>query len=293
VWVIGRTQASGPADYAAVHQIQAGFSAIPLAAWGRGPTPPPPPAFTPDPAIDMVTPPLDEVEAMPAGEFFALAAELMKAHPPHLTDNSVLARIAGIGLCPGRSFAPGPDGALDGVPGAAQKIMSEGFPRMAHVVNGWSVNTEAIGVYGNSYLKRAIVTRVGLGANAPDDALYPVLLADADGAPLTGERDYVCHFEPGQLPPADAFWSLTMYDEHGFQAANPMGRFAIGDRDGLRRSADGSLDVYLQHSSPGPDRESNWLPAPRGPLGVTMRLYAPRPEALDGRWSPPPVHRVS
>jgi hypothetical protein len=89
-----------------------------------------------------------------------------------------------------------------------------------------------------------------------------------------------------------AFWSVTMYDAEGFQAANPIDRFAIGDRDQLTYNADGSLDLYLQHDSPGPDKESNWLPAPHGPLGVTMRLYAPKPPVLDGRWVPPPTKRV-
>jgi hypothetical protein len=294
VWVIGRTQANGPADYEAVHQVQAGYAVIPLDRWGQPPAPPP---FRADPAVDMTTPPLDQVEAMTAVDFFAVAAELMKVHPPHPTDFSVLARIARIGLRPGGSFDSGQldpktRAALDMAPKAAQDLMTQAFPRLAKVVNGWSMNTDTMGVYGNFYLKRAIVARVGLGANQPEDAIYPVLVADADGAPLDGANDYLCHFEPGELPPADAFWSITMYDEHGFQAANPLNRFAIGDRDPLAYNSDGSLDIYVRHTAPGADKEPNWLPAPAGPLGITMRLYAPRPEALDGRWSPPPVRRV-
>ena len=95
------------------------------------------------------------------------------------------------------------------------------------------------------------------------------------------------------MPPADAFWSLTMYDAEGFQVANPINRFAIGDRDALKYNTDGSLDLYIQHASPGAEQESNWLPAPKsGALGLTMRVYAPRQTALDGRWNPPPVKRV-
>lgn len=245
----------------------------------------------------MTTAPLDQVEAMPATEFFTLAAELMKVHPPHSTDFSTLARIARIGLRPGDGFDAGrldaqARSSLDGVPKAAQELMAQALPRLARVTNGWEMNTDTMGVYGNFYLKRAIVTRLGLGANSPEDAIYPLLLADADGAPLSGDYDYVCHVEAGELPPAGAFWSITMYDEHGFQAANPLNRFAIGDRDPLTYNDDGSLDIYLQHSSPGVDKESNWLPAPAGPLGITMRIYAPRPEALDGRWNPPPIRRV-
>ncbi len=155
------------------------------------------------------------------------------------------------------------------------------------------MNTDTMGVYGDYYLKRAIIAMMGLGANQPEDAVYPLLFADADGKPLMGESRYVLHFAKDELPPAAAFWSVTMYDEAGFQVANPLNRFAIGDRDALKYNADGSLDLYIQNASPGTDKESNWLPAPaKGVLGVTMRLYAPKAAALDGRWNPPAVKRV-
>jgi hypothetical protein len=182
--------------------------------------------------------------------------------------------------------------ALGDVPAAALRAMQEAFPRIARVVNGWQMNTDTMGVYGNFYLKRAIVAMVGLGANSPEDAVYPVLMADADGAPVSGENHYVLHFDQDQLPPVRAFWSVTMYDAHGFQAANPLGRFAIGDRDPLRYNADGSLDLYLQHKSPGQDKEPNWLPAPPGPLGITMRLYSPKATVLNGLWNPPAVKKA-
>jgi hypothetical protein len=152
--------------------------------------------------------------------------------------------------------------------------------------------TETMGVYGNDYFRRAVVALAGLGANPVEDAIYPVLVADADGSPLSGGQDYVLHFEADKLPPAAAFWSVTMYDAEGYQAPNELDRFAIGDRDPLVYNRDGSLDLYLQQGNPGPEREANWLPAPPGPLRITMRLYAPKPEALDGRWSPPPVRKA-
>jgi hypothetical protein len=159
------------------------------------------------------------------------------------------------------------------------------------VVNGWQLNIDSMGVYGNFYLKRAVVAMVGLGANSAEDAVYPVLMADAEGYPLTGDNDYVLHFGPGELPPVHAFWSVTMYDAEGFPVPNTLNRFAIGDRDQLRFNPDGSLDLYLQHQSPGPGREANWLPAPGGPLSVTMRLYAPQAPVLKGTWVPPAVRR--
>jgi hypothetical protein len=149
-----------------------------------------------------------------------------------------------------------------------------------------------MGVYGNEYFRRAVITLVGLGANPAQDAVYPLLVADADGKPTVGDHDYVIHFDADELPPAQAFWSITMYDAEGFQAPNELNRFAIGDRDPLVFNPDGSLDIYMQHGDPGPDRRANWLPAPTGPVGITMRLYAPAPAALDGTWHPPAVRRV-
>jgi hypothetical protein len=132
-----------------------------------------------------------------------------------------------------------------------------------------------------------------LGANQPEDAIYPINVADSDDKPVDGSGKYALHFDKDQLPPASAFWSLTMYDAEGFQVGNALDRFAIGDRDNLKYNADGSLDLYVQSESPGADRESNWLPSPpKGPLGLTMRLYGPKMPALDGRWSPPPLKRV-
>jgi arylsulfatase A-like enzyme len=156
----------------------------------------------------------------------------------------------------------------------------------------WQMNTDKMGVYGNFYLKRAIITMVGLGANQPEDSVYPICVTDADGKPLHGDNNYMLHFDNEDLPLVGAFWSVTMYDAEGFQAANPINRFATGDRDALRYNADGSLDIYMQHNSPGPDKESNWLAAPRGPLGVTTRLYAPELQVVDGHWAPPAVKRV-
>jgi hypothetical protein len=156
------------------------------------------------------------------------------------------------------------------------------------------MNTDTMGVYGNYYLKRSIVAMAGLGANQVDDAIYPLNVADADGKPVVAENKYVLSFKKAELPPANAFWSLTMYDAEGFQVANTINRFAIGDRDALKFNPDGSLDLYIQHESPGSDKEGNWLPAPKsGALGLTMRLYAPKPEALDGRWNPPAIKKAN
>jgi hypothetical protein len=163
--------------------------------------------------------------------------------------------------------------------------------RVGEEVNGWQINRQTMGVYGNDYLKRAFVAMVGLGANLPEDAIYPLAVKDADGQPLTGANSYVLHFNKGELPPVEAFWSVTMYDAQGFPVPNSLNRYALGDRDSLRFNADGSLDIYIQHEKPGAADESNWLPAPEGAMGVTMRLYAPRENVLDGSWNPPAIRK--
>lgn len=292
VWIIGRTQTNGPADYEHVHAFQDQLRLTPLATWPDAPESPLEPEI--DPTVDMTTAPLDLVNAMSAEEYFDYGLSLMTVNPPHLTDSPLLMQMRRLGLVAGARYEQLPSQVtvnLDGAPRAAQATMKEAFPRIARVVNGWLMNIDTMGVYGNFYIKRAIVTMIGLGANAAEDAVYPVLQVDADGRPLDGAHDYVLHFDQQELPPVDAFWSVTMYDSQGFQAANVLDRFAIGDRDALVYNADGSLDLYLQHESPGQDKESNWLPAPRGPLGVTMRLYAPQASVLHGTWNPPAVRR--
>jgi hypothetical protein len=163
---------------------------------------------------------------------------------------------------------------------------------LARVANGWSMNTDTMGVYGNYYLKRAIVAREGLGANLPEDAIYPLNLADGTGAALDGAYDYMIHFDKESLPPVDAFWSITLYDREGFQVANSLNRFAVSSWMPFTYNADGSLDLYFQNESPGPDAEANWLPAPKEPFTLTMRLYAPKSAALTGKWNPPPVTKI-
>jgi hypothetical protein len=293
LWIIGRTQTNGVKDYDAVHKIQDGYKLTLLADWGKTPRKP---ERTIDSKVDTVTPPMKQVNAMPAAEFFRYGAELMKQNRPHVTDWSLVARMKRIGIEPGKSFESGKVGGdvlTQGV-AAGLKLMREKLPTIARVVNGWQMNTDTMGVYGNYYLKRAIVALSALGANQADDAIYPLSMSDADGKPLTAENNYVLHFTKAELPPVGAFWSLTLYDNDGFQVANALNRFAIGDRDALKFNADGSLDLYIQNADPGGDKASNWLPAPKsGEFGVTLRLYAPAPQVANGVWVPPVIKRTS
>ena len=294
VWVIGRTKTDGPADYDAVHKIQAGYQVTPLSQWGK---PPVAPSVTIDPAVDMKTPPKEQVDSMPADKFFAYAAELLKLNPPHITDQPIVAQLKKIGIEPGKSFDfsaldATTRKALEAAPEDAHRLMAWKVPTLARVVNGWSMNTDTMGVYGNYYLKRAIVAEFGLGANVPEDAIYPQNLADESGKPLDGANAYTIHFDKDAIPPAEAFWSITLYDASGYPVENEFNRSAISSWMPLKYNADGSLDLYFQNESPGTDEEANWLPAPKGPFNLTLRIYAPKSEALTGKWNPPPVKRL-
>jgi hypothetical protein len=294
VWIIGRTKTDGPADYDAVHKIQAGYKITPLSEWGKTPKPA---EVKIDPSIDMKTPPKTQVDTMPVAKYFAYAAELLKLHPPHITDEPIIAQMKRIGIEPGKSFDmtkvdPAVQKALQSVPEDAQQLMKWKLATLARVANGWSMNTDTMGVYGNYYLKRAVVTQLGLGANLPEDAIYPINLADDTGKPLDGANKYTIHFDKGTAPPVNAFWSVTLYDNDGFQVANSLNRFAVSSWMPFKVNTDGSLDLYFQNESPGTDREANWLPAPKGPFTLTMRLYAPKSDALTGKWNPPPVMKV-
>ena len=292
VWVIGRTKTDGPSDYDAIHKIQAGYKVTPLSQNYL------PPTVKIDPSVDMKTPPKVQVDTMPAEKYFAYAAELLKVIPSHITDQPMIARLKKIGFESGKSYEldkanPAIRKALESAPEDAKQLMAWKVPTLARVVNGWSMNTDTMGVYGNYYLKRAIIAQLGLGANLPEDAIYPINLADESGKPLHGANKYTLHFDKGDAPPARAFWSVTLYDAEGYQVPNSLNRFAVSSWMPFKYAADGSLDLYFQNDSPGTDKEANWLPAPKGPFNLTMRLYAPKSEALTGKWNPPPVTRVS
>jgi len=294
VWIIGRTKTDGPQDYDAVHKIQAGYKITGLSEWGKSARPV---EVKVDPTVDMKTPPKVQVDTMLAEKYFTYAAELLKVNPPHVTDEPIIARIKRIGIEPGKSFdLQKVDSvirdALKSAPEQAQKLMVSKLPTLARVTNGWQMNTDTMGVYGNYYLKRAIVAQVGLGANLPEDAIYPLSVGDESGKPLDGANEYRLHFDKGAAPPVGAFWSVTLYDKDGFQVANPLNRFAVSSWMNLKQNADGSLDLYVQSENPGKDKEANWLPAPKGVFNLTMRLYSPKSEALTGAWNPPPVTRA-
>jgi hypothetical protein len=293
VWILGRIYCTGtPEDYAAVHALQDEVKLFPASSWGK---PYIPLAGQVDPAIDMKTPTRDQVNRLSTAEFFTLLAQLMKTNPPQSADAPALERFAKIGLVPGSDFDASRFKA-----DFAKHIPQIGVDRimvqfkinsaMQHV-NGWNYTTKT-GLYGTDYLMRALIAAVGLGANRPQDAIYPTSSKDANDSPYHGANNYVVHFEKGQLPPVQGFWSLTMYDSQYFFVPNPLNRYSISPRQNLQANQDGSIDIYVRKESPGKDKESNWLPAPEGNFVLMLRMYWPNendPSILDGTWVIPQV----
>ncbi len=297
VWLLGRIYCTGTAeDYAAVHALQDQFKLVPLSAYGKPYTPS---AGHVDPSIDMKTAVREQVNRMDAKAYFTLLAQLMKANPPARADAAEVARFATIGLVPGSDFDAGKLNAdfVSRIPQLSfDRIMLQIKANKAvKNINGWVFDTET-GVYGTDYLNRALVTAIGLGANRIEDAVYPTSLKDAHGHDYDGANKYVMRFPKGQLPPAQGFWSLTMYDKNFFFVANPLNRYSISARQNLKSNPDGSIDLYIQNQSPGTDKETNWLPAPAGEFKLMLRMYWPREKStsiINGTWKPPPVTKVA
>lgn len=294
VWILGRTYCTGtPADYQAVHAIQAKYSLVPLSAYGKNYTPP---KGAVDPTIDMKKSVRDQVHALDASTYFKMLALLMKDNPPAEADAPMLAKLATLGIVPGQEFdpsklSPAVAKALNDAPKAAQAKIMGHFKQAGKDENGWIFTTKT-GNYGVDYLQRALITAIGLGANRPQDAVYPTSEVDGDGKAYDGTNQYVIRFPKGQTPPAKGFWSLTMYDGEYFFVDNPLNRYTLSPRNDPQYNEDGSLDLYIQKDSPGKQKESNWLPAPSGKFVLMMRLYWPQetaPSIIDGTWVPPAV----
>ena len=294
VWILGRTYCTGtPEDYKAVHAIQDKYSLVPLSAYGKDYTPP---KGKVDSSIDMKTPVRDQVNRMDAATYFKLLASLMKDNPPAKADAPMVEKMAKIGIVPGKEFDigkldPAAAKGLKDVPKAAQGKIMGYFKEAGVYKNGWLFTTKT-GIYGTAYLDRALITAIGLGANRPQDAVYPTSEVDGDGKPYDGAKRYVMHFPKGQTPPAKGFWSLTMYDGDYFFIKNPLNRYSFSPRNDPKYNDDGSLDIYIQKDSPGKEKESNWLPAPSGKFILMLRLYWPQetaPSIIDGTWTPPAV----
>jgi hypothetical protein len=295
VWLLGRTQTNGASDYDNVHAFQHGMRLMPLSQFPgqdqNQDTAPPNRQLPSGP-----TPP-ERVKAMDPVQFFIGFANAMKLNPPHADDAPMVKQLALLGIVPGQDFDAskltpeqltalrvGAQAAIDHL----ETFVSTGAARRP----GWTSFQGAVGRYGTNYIARAVTARVAIGANPAEDAVYMSNSTDADGQPLNGSMRYRMHFAASDLPPVLAFWSVTGYDKDGYFIANPINRYAIGDRDKLKANPDGSVDIFIQAKTPGPDHPANWLPSGDGVFNLTMRLYWPKPTVLDGSWHAPPVERL-
>jgi len=293
VWVNGQMQANGPADYDIVNALQKQYNLTPLSAWGQ---PWAPPAEVPVAAgVDTKTPPLERVQKMDAGEFFGRLARLMKDNPPAPADGPMVEKLAKIGIEPGKDFnideidsdvAKGLEramGAFDLLQKGVQDLETE---------NGWIKMPKNMGDYGTDYETRAGIALVGLGAIQPSDVSYPTAFIDGDGEPLDAANRYFLHFDKGEAPPTEVTWSVSMYDPAGFYVPNAINRYNLAAWMPLQYNPDGSLDLYIQSSSPGADKEPNWLPAPAtGPFNLTVRIFWPADSVIDGTYKLPSVSK--
>jgi hypothetical protein len=303
IWLLGRIYCTGtPEDYKAVHALQDQMTAVPLSAYGKPYSPAP---GTVDPSVDMKTGVRDQINAMDAASYFALFAQLLKTNPPTAEDAPMVATLAKIGIVPGQDFdASKLDPAVAKGLAAAPKPANEkimGWMKEGIVAgdlkfkDGWMFTTDT-GIYGTKYRQRALITAIGLGANRPQDAVYPTSEGPDIVKKYSGANKYVLHFNKGELPPVDGFWSLTMYDASYFFVPNPINRYTVSQRNKFKVNGDGSVDLYIQNESPGKDKEQNWLPAPKDQFILMMRLYWPKekpPSILDGSWRIPPVKEAS
>ncbi|MGB8502873.1 DUF1254 domain-containing protein [Mycobacterium sp.] len=293
-FVLYRTQLFGPDDLDNVKTIQAGYRVQPLSAYLNEPAP------APAPPIDFV-PPLTPEQQKTSPQFFEILDFVLRFAPTPPSERELRARFATIGI--------GPDGAFDAdtltpemrsaIEGGIADAWAEFDALKKDKVDTGQVSSAdffgtAADLKGN-YLYRMAGAALGIYGNTAAEAIYPVSFSDSTGAPLTGANNYTYRFPPGQLPPVNAFWSLTMYElPKSLLVANPINRYLVNSPmlPGLVKDPDDGYTIFIQHHSPGAEQQANWLPAPPGPFVVVLRLYWPKPEALSDQWTAPEPVKV-
>lgn len=294
VWVNGQMQADGEKDFAEVNSLQKQYLLTPLSAWGK---PYRPPASVPiNKDIDTKTPTLEQVQKMDGVAFFSRLAKLMAENPPATADGPMVAKLKTLGIEPGKTFD------ITGVDSStvkalnrstiAYKLLQKGVQKLK-THDGWIVIPADFADYGTDYMTRAGIALIGLGGIWPKDILYPTAFLDLDDKPLDSANQYVLHFDKDQFPPVKALWSISMYTPPGFYVPNTLNRYHLAGWMDMTHNSDGSLDIYIQAESPGPDKEANWLPAPaKGRFNLVTRLFWPDKAALDGTWKMPGVRKL-
>jgi hypothetical protein len=293
-FVAGRTQLFNPTDLDNVRKIQAGYKVQPLSAFLGQPAP------KAAPAIDFMKPltPADEKTSL---EFFNILNFVLQYCPPVPSEKALMARFAKIGVGAGKAFDASklsPE-----IKAAIEQGRADAWATSGGVEQQWAEGKVSSGdVFGsreflkNNYLYRMTAAVLGIYGNSKAEALYGLYATDQAKQKLDGANRYTLRFPPDQLPPVNAFWSLTMYDwPQSLLVANPINRYLVNSPmlPNLKRDADGGLTLTIQNESPGKDNEANWLPAPKGSFALALRLYWPKPAALEGKWKRPPLQQVT
>jgi hypothetical protein len=290
-WLLGRTQVNGPADLTVAVALQQKYSLTALTGHGSGTIGGPSTLACPAPALPSST----------SLGFLADLEKDMAADPPGAADGPVVQAMAAAGIGPGRT--PVGTGTADA--GEFLTALKLGASLLAGAVGegsnatstGWT-RSAVVGSYGTDYAERAIVAKVGLGAQVPAQAVYFDARRAQSGTtiiPLVGSRSYEIRFPADDLPPhgTDGFWSITVYNAARFLVANPIDRYSIGDETpDLVRGNDGSLTIVMSNTRPT-EQDVNWLPTPEGAFSLTLRVYDPTPQVLDGSWPPPVIEAIS
>jgi hypothetical protein len=288
-----RTQLFNPSDLDNVKKVQDGYKVQPLSAFlGQS-------APKAAPVIDFIKP-LTPEQQKTSLEVFNIVTFVLQFCPTHPSEKELMARFAKIGVGAGKTFNASklsPE-----VKAAMEQGIADAWAAFAEFKKQADAGTVTAGdVFGtreylkNNYLYRMTAAVLGIYGNSKQEAMYPMYSVDADGQKLDGANRYTLRFAPGQLPPVNAFWSLTMYElPASLLVANPLNRYLLNSPmlPQFKRDADGGLTLYIQNESPGADKEPNWLPAPKGPFIMFMRLYWPKAEAMNGTWKQPPLQRV-
>jgi hypothetical protein len=291
-FIFYRTQLFAPEDIENVKKVQAGYKVQPLSAY-LGKTAP-----APAPKIDFMKP-LSAEEQRTSLKFFDELNWVLQFCPTHPSETELMARFAKLGIGRGQTFD------ADSLSSETRKAVEDGradawgeMDKLAKRINAGEVTSgDMLGsreYLKNNYLYRFRTTFAGIWGNAKEEAIYPVYYFDSTGQPLDGKSRYTLRFGADRLPPVNAFWSLTMYNlPDRLLVANPINRYLINSPmlPELKRDSNGGLTLHIQRDSPGKQKESNWLPAPDGPFLMALRLYGPKPEALDGTWKQPPLER--
>lgn len=293
VWVNAQMRADGTSECAAVTALQKQYKLTPLSKWGQ--VYEPPTNVPVDPSVNTASA-LDQISKMDAETYFTRLTRLMKDNPPSEADALMVKKLIKLGIVPGLDLdyqvlskrqKKNLDRAMSG-----QALLIKGIQKLP-MEKGWAKLSPDIANYGTDYLTRAALAMIGLGAVWPKDVSYPVCFGDEDNKPLDAAHNYVLHFDKEQIPPARETWSVSIYDPQGFYVPNALDRYNLAAWMPLQYNPDGSLDLYIQTTSPGADRESNWLPAPAsGPLNLVIRIFWPEEDYLNGTWKAPGIKIV-